>query len=143
MKSRSFGFCFGLSVWMIAYSASCQIVIAPNTQIKGLNSALITFTGDFTNNSNEADFSKTYFHLVGTDQDLTNGTTGSATTLGGLIVGMKDSTHNGIINFNGGDWEIADSLVFNDGIVIPQSTKIIYTIPNGNLGKVVVNKNNT
>lgn len=119
-----------------------QLVVSSGTPVTTSPSTQIAFNNNLVINSSESDFSKATLILAGTDQTLDNRTGGSAITLGGVIVGVEGASTNGIKSIAGGSWEIAGTLVFNDGIIVPISAtdgKIVHTIPSGSPGDILVN----
>jgi len=145
MKSRLFGLWIGFMSLMMGFSSfsqSTSIVVGTGTDMATTGSTQISFDGHFVNNSDKADFSKATFILTGAGQDLTNGRMGTSVTLGGLVVGVNGSASGGTKNIRGGVWEIAGSLVFNDGLVVPQTSsngKIVHTLSSALPGDITVN----
>jgi gliding motility-associated-like protein len=148
MRSLLAGFLIFGSLVIATESTFGQIVInssgsdADINRISTTSSTIISFNNSITINSDFADFSKATFILTGTDQNLVNGRTGSPVALGGLLVGVNGETNNGTKNITGGTWEVTGSIIFEDGIVVPQSGsngKIVHTIASGSPGDVSVN----
>ncbi len=136
MKSISSGFLACLSSIIISQTAYSQqsIFIEANAIVGASRSTQIAFSGNLTNSSTVADFSKADLILTGAGQTLTN-SSGEALSLGGLVV---DGSGNK--NFIG-HWEIAKSLTFNNGLVVTSGTdsKIVHTVSVGLPGQIVVN----
>lgn len=106
------------------------------------NGTQIALTGDLTVNSDEADLSKVTLNLSGSDQDLLISRGSSLLVLGGLVVGPTGGGTTGNKNLKGGTYEIAGTIVFNDGIVVPQTIsngKLVHTISPGTTSSVTVN----
>jgi hypothetical protein len=142
MKSwlASISFCLGMGV-AIAQSAPGSIIVSTGTPIATSSSAQIAFTGDLTVNSDGADLSKATLILAGSDQDLHMTRGSSLLVLGGIIVGPTGGGTGGTKAFYNGAWEIAGTMVFNDGIVVPQGVdgKLVHTIPVGTTSSIIVN----
>lgn len=118
-----------------------QTVVSSNTDFKASANTQITFNNNLVVNSTNADLRNATLALSGTDQTLTNGTSG-AIVLGGLIVGQSGGQNGGTKGIEGGSWEIMGPMIFNDGVVVPQTSsngKIAYTKPVGNAGDITVN----
>jgi gliding motility-associated-like protein len=126
----------------IAQSAPGSIIVSTGTPIATSNSTQIAFTGGLTVNSDNADLSKATLILAGANQDLRMTRGGSLLVLGGLIVGPSGGGTGGTKNLFNGTWEIAGTLIFNDGVVVPQTGsngKLVHSIAAGTAADVVVN----
>jgi hypothetical protein len=113
-----------------------QVVITSNTNVATTSSTQIALNGNITVNSDLADLSKATLILVGTDQDLRNGRNSTATALAGLIVDGGGSKNLF------GTWEVAGSITFNNGEVVPQTGsngKLTHTLAVASPGDIVIN----
>ena len=134
--------CIGLAS---AQSAPGSILIGDDIPLATSSSTQIAFTGNLTVNSSAADLSKATLLLAGTNQDLRMTRSSSILTLGGIIIGTDGGVTNGRKDFFAGTWEIANTLIFNDGVVIPQgaNTKLVHTIAAGTTSSITMNNPNS
>lgn len=126
----------------IAQSAPGSIIVSTGTPITTSASTQIAFTGDLTVNSDGADLSKATLILAGSDQDLRMTRGNSLLVLGGIIVGPAGGGTGGNKNLFNGTWEIAGTLVFNDGVVVPQTGsngKVVHSITPGTTSSITIN----
>ena len=134
MKNLTLGFCLVCPMVFGQLVVSNKFVSSSGTQM--------AITDDLKITNDEADFSNLTLSLSGTSQDLTVGRSSSTIALGGLIVGTSAGGNGGTKNLIGGTWEVNGEIVFNDGIVVPQTSsggKLVHTIANGTTASVIVN----
>jgi hypothetical protein len=125
-----------------AQSAPGSILVNTGTSLATSNSTQIAFTGNLTINSEAADLSKTILTLAGANQDLRMTRGGSLLVLGGIVIGPTGGGTAGNKNLFGGTWEIAGTLIFNDGVVVPQTAsngKLVHSISPGTTSSITVN----
>jgi hypothetical protein len=125
-----------------AQSAPGSILVNTGTSLATSNSTQIAFTGNLTVNSDAADLSKTILTLAGANQDLRMTRGSSLVVLGGIVIGPTGGGTAGNKNLFGGSWEIAGTLIFNDGIVVPQTGsngKLVHSISPGTTSSITVN----
>ena len=132
-----------LIVWLsYPVITAAQVVVGASTDLSTTANTQFALNSNLTINSNSADFSKITLFLTGGTQTLTNGNIASSVILGGLVIGQTGAATGGTKSISGGTWEVNGSIVFNDGLVVPQtnsSGKIIHTKPTGSAGDIVVN----
>jgi CHU_C Type IX secretion signal domain len=143
MKSWLISFSFITSIVAVfGQSAPGSITVSTGTSVATSSSSQIALTGDLTVNSDGADLSKSTLVLVGSDQDLRMTRGSSLLVLGGIIIGPIGGGTGGTKNLFGGTWEIAGTLVFNDGIVVPQTGsngKLVHSQSPGSTSSITVN----
>lgn len=134
MKTLTLGFCLICPVVFGQMVVSNKMVSASGTKM--------AITDDLTVSTDEADLSKLILSLSGTSQVLTIARSSSTVALGGLIVGTSEGGNGGQKDLRGGTWEVNGDIVFNDGIVVPQTSssgKLVHTIATGTTSSVTVN----
>ena len=125
---------------LVATNAKAQFVVSSGTDLATSTKTQIGFNNNLIINSNTASLANVTLILTGSDQTLTNGRTGSAIELGGLIV-----DGGGTKNLSGGTWEVNGNMAFIDGIVVPQTGsngKIVHTSTTAAIGDIEVSITN-